>query len=159
MMRSRMTTTLALVATIASGTLLGCRASGPDDPRETVIALFGAMEKNDQATIARLLDLPALMRNTAEDYAVTTDQPRVFHSPQEILDDLTGDGLTKQRWFSLQRIINNAFVEGDAATVEVTFVDKEHSKGYRTNFGVHKFNGKWRIFSFKTFAEQPQSEN
>lgn len=159
MIRSRNIMQLALVAIFSVGALAGCGDSGPNNARETVIALFGAMEKNDQASIAHLLDLPALMRNTTEDYAVTTDNPRVFTNPQEILNDLTGDGLTKRRWFAMQRIINNAFVEGDAATVEVTFVDKEQSKGYRTNFGVHKINGKWRIYSFKTFTEPGQAEN
>jgi len=150
---------VAMAALMAASIVGGCSESGPTNPRETVIAFFGAMEKNDQATLARLLDLPALMRNKSEDYAVTADQPRVFTNPQDILNDLTNDGLTKTRWFTMQRIINDAFVEPETATVEVTFVDKEHSKGYRTNFGLHKVNGKWRIYSFKTFQESGQSEN
>ncbi len=158
MMRSRMIH-LVLLATIAIALVAGCSDSGPTNPRETVFALFGAMEKNDQATIARLLDLPALMKNKAEDYAVSTDEPRVFTNPQDILNDLTNEGLTKSRWFAMQRIINDATVEAETATVEVTFVDKEHSRGYRTNFGLHKVNGKWRIYSFKTLQEPGQSEN
>ena len=42
---------------------------------------------------------------------------------------------------------------GETATVEVTFVDKEESQGYRTKFGLHLKNGEWRIYSFKTFTE------
>lgn len=128
----------------------GCAENSQDDPRQTVISFFGAMEKNDPATLARLLDLSELMRNTREDYAVSTDQPRVFVNPKEILDDLTNDGLTKRRWFSMQRIIGNSDVQPETATVEVTFVDKQQSKGYLTKFGLHKTNGKWRIYSFKT---------
>jgi hypothetical protein len=74
----------------------------------------------------------------------------VFTSPEQILEDLTGDGLTKRRWFSLQRIINKVDVTGETATVEVTFVDKERSKAYLTRFGVHVVNGKWKVYSFKT---------
>ena len=150
---------LALATLAAAMLVVGCSESGPTNPRDTVFAFFGAMEKNDQASLAHLLDLPALMRNKAEDYAVSTDEPRIFTNPQDILNDLTNDGLTKTRWFSMQRIIADATVEPETATVEVTFVDKEHSKGYRTNFGLHKVNGKWRIYSFKTFQEPGQAEN
>lgn len=138
--------------------LAGCGGGGSVGPRETVISFFGAMEKNDQAALAHLLDLPSLMQNTREDYAVSTDSPRVFHSPQEILGDLTNDGLTKQRWFSYQRIIGDADIYEDAATVEVTFVDKERSRAYLTRFGLHKVNGTWKIYSFKTTQAAQQGD-
>lgn len=130
---------------------LGCSGSDQSDPRQVVISFFGAMERNDQAALAHVLDLASLMRNTTEDYAVSTDSPRTFTDPRQILNDLTNDGLTKTRWFSMQRIINDAQITGETATVEVTFVDKKASMGYRTKFGLRKTNGKWRIFSFKTF--------
>jgi len=109
------------------------------------------MEKNDQAALTYLLDLPELMRNIDEDYAIQTDSPRVFTSPQQILDDLTGDGLTRRTWFSLQRIISKTEMTSETtALVEVTFVDKEKSTGYLTRFGLHEVNGKWKIYSFRT---------
>jgi hypothetical protein len=133
--------------------LVGCSSKGSSDPRKVVMSFFGAMERDDQATLAHLLDLAELMKNTEEDYAVQTDHPRVFTNPKEILDDLTGDGRTKQLWFKHQRIVNEAAVMGDHATVEVTFIDKESSRGYMTKFGLHRVSGKWKIYSFKTFAE------
>ncbi len=148
---------LIAIGVISAFTFSGCGGSEQDDPRQVVISFFGAMEKNDKATLARVLDLPELMRNTREDYSVATDTPRVFTDPQQILNDLTDSGLTKQRWFSYQRIINNASVQGDAATVEVTFVNKEVGKAYLTKFGLHRVNGRWRIYSFKTF-ESPGTE-
>ena len=127
----------------------GCGGSGPTDPRETVITFFGAMEKDDQAALAHLLDLAALMKNTQSDYALQSDEPRQFTSPVEILEDLTGNGLTKQRWFSMQRIVNRAEINGDQATVEVSFADKSSDKIYLTKFGLHIAEGKWKIYSFK----------
>jgi hypothetical protein len=138
---------------LGASILAGCTGPDLNDPRQVVIAMFGAMEKNDQAALAHLLDLPELMKTSADDYALQTDNPRTFHDPQEILKDLTDDGQTKKRWFSLQRIINNAQIMGETATVEVTFVDKDASQGYRTAFGLHKRNGKWRIYSFQTMQE------
>lgn len=158
-MRVKGITPALAVLLLAAFILSGC-SGGPSqsDPRKVVISLFGAMEKNDQAALARILDLPALMKNTQSDYAIQTDSPRVFTSPKEILDDLTDDGKTKKRWFSYQRIVNQAEVTGDHATVEVTFVDKAASKGYMTKFGLEKENGKWRIYSFNTFQQAPSSE-
>ena len=144
------TKAIGLLVVIAVVMLVGCSGRDQSDPRQVVISFFGAMERNDQASLAHLLDLASLMRNTSEDYAVSTDEPRKFTNPQEILNDLTNDGLTKTRWFSMQRIVNNAAVMEEVATVEVTFVDKQNSQGYRTHFGLRKENGLWRIYSFKT---------
>ncbi len=129
----------------------GCSTgSGPADPRAAVISMFGAMEKNDKPALAHLLDLAELMKASQEDYALKTDQPRQFSSPEDILEDLTGEGKTKKRWFALQRIVSDVEVNGDQAEVEVTFVDKDESKGYRTKFGLHIVNDRWKIYTFKT---------
>jgi hypothetical protein len=143
----------AIIVSIMALATIGCGSGQQTDPRQTVIALFGAMEKDDKAALTRILDLAELMQTINEDYALQTDSPRTFTNPQQILDDLTGDGKTKQTWFSLQRIINKAEIHGDVATVEVTFVDKERSRGYMTRFGLHKKNDKWRIYSFSMMNE------
>ena len=72
-------------------------------------------------------------------------------------NDLTGDGRTKERWFALQRIIADVEIRGDVADVGVSFVDKEASKGYLTKFGLHRVNGKWKIFSFKNVSDYDQN--
>ncbi|MBD3331241.1 hypothetical protein GF356_00200 [candidate division GN15 bacterium] len=150
----RLFISVVLVAALALSTgLIGCESNKQTDPKQTVIALFGAMEKDDKAALTRILDLAELMQTINEDYALQTNNPRTFSNPQEILDDLTGEGKTKQTWFSLQRIINTTDIQGDVATVEVTFVDKERSRGYMTRFGLHKKNDKWRIYSFKMMNE------
>ncbi|MBD3403495.1 hypothetical protein GF420_11410 [candidate division GN15 bacterium] len=149
------TTGIALAALLLLGLIAACGGTpSPDTPKKTVIAMFGAMERNDQAALAHLLDLTALMKETNRDYALASDSARTFTSPQQILEDLTNDGLTKRRWFSMQRIVNEAQVTGDAATVDVTFHDKQSGIAYLTKFGVHKVNDKWKIYSFKT-EEQP----
>ncbi|RME22591.1 MAG: hypothetical protein D6800_10845 [Candidatus Zixiibacteriota bacterium] len=157
MLRVRLLMLSVLAAALGMSGFVGCGDTTQSDPRQTVIAMFGAMEKNDQARLAHLLDLKELMTNTENDYALNSDEPRVFTNPQQILEDLTNDGLTKTRWFSYQRIVNKAEVMGDVATVGVTFVDKEKSKGFITKFGLHKVNGKWKIYSFKTESAPPES--
>lgn len=127
-----------------------CSPENPQTtPKDTVISLFGAMDKNDQPALAHILDLAYMMSNTTKDYALSGgDEPRVFTNPQKILEDLTNEGLTKTKWFSMQRIINKVDIVGESATVEVTFVDKDASKGYQTKFGLHFVNNKWKIYSF-----------
>ena len=144
---------LMVVVTVGAMLLIACGGTDLSDPRQTVISLFGAMEKDDEAALTHLLDLPELMRQSQEDYAVQREDARVFTNPEQVLKDLTGDGETKRIWFAHQRIVANAAIIGETATVEVTFVDKEASQGYRTKFGLHLKNGEWRIFSFKTFTE------
>jgi len=148
----RYATILFVAALGCLAALAGCSGSKPSDPKATVIAMFGAMEKDDRATLAHLLDLSELMKNYNQDYALQTDEPRKFTNPEQILDDLTDGGETKERWFSLQRIVNEVSVQGDQATVEVTFVDKQSSHGYRTKFGLHKVQGRWKIYSFNVLT-------
>ena len=139
-----------LVIVAAALLAVACSGSKMENPRQVVIAMFGAMEKNDKAALTHVLDLAELAKTANEDYALSKREARVFTSPQQILEDLTDDGETKRRWFSLQRIVNTAEVQGDQASVEVTFVDKEESRGYLTKFGLHRIDGTWRIYSFRT---------
>ncbi len=133
--------------------LLSCSNSGTRSPKETVIRLFGAMERDEKAAILNLVDISALMEISGEDYALKSDNPRTFHNPEDILNDLTGDGLTKTRWFSLQRIIGKVEIVGDTAFVEVSFIDKEKSKQYYNKFGLHKKDNNWKIYNFRTISQ------
>jgi len=143
---------LFLIISAVLLTMYGCAQKGNDSPKETVIKLFGAMEKNDTGAIVHLADIPSLMRIRGEDYALATDSPRVFHDPMEMLNDLTGEGLTKTRWFSMQRIIGDTEIKGDSAFVEVSFINKRINMQYYNKFGLFLADGKWKIYSFKTVA-------
>jgi hypothetical protein len=143
-----------LLIIIALSLYIGCAGvGGGDSPKDTVIKLFGAMERNDRAAIIRLLDLPALMSITDADYALQRDKPRVFRNPEKLLDDLTNDGLTKTKWFEMQRVIGKTEIKGDTAFVEVSFISKETNIQYYNKFGLHQKNDQWRIYSFRTIAE------
>ncbi|UCC44393.1 MAG: hypothetical protein JSU65_00230 [Candidatus Zixiibacteriota bacterium] len=157
-MSSRLLISLMLIPGIGLAVqMCGCVSTNMEDPKQVVIAMFGAMEKNDQAALAHLLDLTELMKDESSHYALQGGEARLFTNPQEILDDLTNEGQTKQRWFSLQRIINKSEMMGDNATVEVTFVDKDASRGYLTKFGLKRIHGRWKIYSFQTEQQAPES--
>ncbi len=152
---TRLSMTVAVVLTTI--VLSACSQTQSDDPKQVVIAMFGAMEKDDKAALIRLLDIPELMKETGTDYATQSGQPRVWTNPEQILEDLTGDGQTKTVWFKHQRIVNAAKITGESATVEVTFMNKETSRAYLTKFGLHKKHDKWLIYSFNTVEQRSQS--
>lgn len=131
------------------GLIISCGSGDDASPKDVVIKLFGAMERNDRGTIVHVIDLPELMNKESEDYALQTDRPRVFHNPEELLDDLTDDGLTKTRWFAMQRVIGQTQILGDSATVEVSFINKSTDVQYYTKFGLHRKNNRWKIYSFR----------
>lgn len=128
----------------------GCGDDVEQSPKQVVIKLFGAMERNDKAAVANALDLVALLETRDRDYALDLEQPREMRTPTDILDDLTGNGQAKTVWFSLQRVIGAEEIMGDTAYVEVSFVKKETGTQYYNKFGMHKVGQRWRIFSFKT---------
>jgi len=141
----------------AGGALFSCAESVSESPRKVVIELFGAMERNERAELAGVVDIAALMEPRQYDYALNLEKPRVFTSPQEIFADLTDSGLTKQTWFKYQRIVGDEEISGDTAYVDVSFVDKETGKQTFNKFGVRKIGQVWRIFSFRTLVA-PQDE-
>ncbi len=145
-----MRNTVLLLLLVFTVSMIGCSNTSYNQPKQVVISMFGAMEKDDKAALAYILDLPELMKITNDDYALNSDNPRMFTSPQQILEDLTEDGKTKTRWFSYQRIINKEEITGSTAMVEVTFVDKDKSQAYMVKFGLHIVNEKWKIYSFNT---------
>lgn len=152
-MRRLLPIILVFVSNLLIFILLACSGSESRNPKETVIRLFGAMERDEKAAILNLVDVPALMEISGEDYGLNSENPRTFHNPEDILNDLTGDGLTKTRWFSMQRIIGRVEIVGDTAYVEVSFVDKENSKQYYNKFGLHKKNNNWKIYNFRTISQ------
>ncbi len=156
--RRNMAFTVMFCLLIAGGALFSCAESASESPRKVVIELFGAMERNERAELAGVLDIAALMAPRQYDYALNLEKPRVFTSPQEIFADLTDSGLTKQTWFKYQRVVGDEEISGDTAYVDVSFVDKETGKRTFNKFGVRKVGQLWRIFSFRTLVAPPESK-
>ncbi|MFH1699000.1 MAG: hypothetical protein ABIE07_00300 [Candidatus Zixiibacteriota bacterium] len=142
-----------LLALILAGIMIisGCssKPNTDQDPRKVVINFFGAMEANDDKAIAHYIDFERMMKPQTTDYALSGDTARKFSLPTDIIDDLMDGGLTKKRWFSMQRIVNNSENFGDSASVEVSFINPTTNTQYLTKFGLRKINDTWKIYSFK----------
>ena len=63
-----MTVRITIISLLLFVMAISCGES-QDSPRNTVIHLFGAMERNDRAAVNDLLDLPSLMQEGPQDWA------------------------------------------------------------------------------------------
>lgn len=128
----------------------GSKVDTDQNPRRIVIKMLKAMEDNDREKLAYYLDFSTLLKPGNRDYALQMDSVRQFQTPDDILDDLSEDGLTYERWMAMQRIVANDSITpgGDTAFVEVSFISKETNKQYYNKWGLCKKNKIWKIFSF-----------
>lgn len=135
--------------------LSGCSSKGDTEPnaRRVVVKMLKAVEDNDRDALMHYLDFASLLRPGYRDYALQMDSIRTFKTPNDILDDLTEGGLTRERWLSMQRIVGNDSLSGDSAFVEVSFISKETNKQYYNKWGLRKVNNIWKIFSFGVLRE------
>ena len=129
---------------------MGCspKVDTSSDPRQIVLNMFRAMDASDRSALARYLDFPSLLKSGGADYALQMDSVRSFTDPEQLLNDLCKGGLTNTRWSLMQRVVGEAKESGDSAIVDVSFLDRSSGTQYLTRFGLQKFGGVWRIFSF-----------
>lgn len=66
-----------------------------------------------------------------------------------LLQDLTSQGKTGQKWISSQIVIGQTEIMGDSALVEVSFIDKKTSIQYYNKFGLYYKDGAWKIYAFR----------
>jgi len=151
--------TISLVIIVAAIMMLvGCssKVNTEIDPRRVVMNMFGAMEENNREDLAHYLDFSQMLGRADRDYALSGDSARVFYTTEEILADLVDGGLTKKRWFSMQRVVGECTQSGDSALVEVSFIDQSNGTQYYTKFGLRSINGVWKIYSFRAINTEEQ---
>ncbi len=160
MMRKSLVAVVIMISMISILTMLsGCgggrgNTSAEEDARRTVIRFFGAMQESDREYIAEHLDFDAVLSNTNRDYALQMDSVRTFESSEEIIDDLTEGGLTYDKWFAMQRVVNDVNAENDTALVTVSFISPETNTQYLNKWGLYRTDeGIWKIFNFKMIGD------
>ena len=141
---------LSVLVVLALLIIWGCSSgvNTDSDPRRVVIKMFNAMENNEREDLAHFLDFAALLKSHGRDYALQMDSARAFRSAEEILDDMVDSGLTKIRWFGMQKVVGSSEIMGDTALVEVSFINKKTDTQYYNKFGLHRINDRWKIYSF-----------
>lgn len=125
------------------------------DPQQAVVKFMRAVEQDKRAELAHYLDLPSFIGPRTVDITMS-DTVRQFDNPEQVLDDLSKGGLTYTRWMQMQRVVGKGEILGDTALVEMSFISKETGKQYYNKWGLRRYNGSWKIYSFRMMAPEEE---
>ncbi len=130
--------------------VLGCAlvACGPQDtPRKATFGFIYAVLDGDSLEIERRLDLDAMVaKRMAEFPPADTVTPEKLR--RTLIGNLTGDGGTRQFWKNQRIVINQDFVNGDSAQVEMTFIDQTTGKMEYSMVYLYRNQGRWRVYFY-----------
>jgi len=119
------------------------------DPRKSVKKLITAVDQSDTTALKEYLDLDELLRERLEGFSEEVKEELIPKLRQGILEDLTGDGLTRMSWKNSLLVVGKSEVIGDSATVEVTFINKLSGTKDYTKMGLYFKDGKWKIYNLR----------
>lgn len=130
--------------------IVGCLlvACGPGEtPRKVTFDFIYAVLDGDSAAIEQYLDLDAMIsRRMAEFPPPDTVTPEMLR--RTLMANLTGDGGTRQHWKNQRIVVNQEFVEGDSARVEMTFIDQTTGKMEYSMVYLYRRDGRWRVYFY-----------
>jgi hypothetical protein len=119
------------------------------DPRNTVKKFIEAVDQSDTTATGKLLDFRELLRGSLEGISEKEKEELFPELRQNILKDLSGEGITRMTWKNSLLVVGKSEVVGDSATVEVTYINKLSGTKNYTKMGLHFIGGKWKIYNFK----------
>ena len=127
--------------------LAGC--SSQPSPRQVTMEFVGSVVEDDSLAIERLLDIEMMVERRMMEIPPTdsTQTPEYFRD--RIIENLTGDGGTRQLWKEHRLVVNDEEIAGDTAQVELTLMDQE--RGIIQYLLVYLYRGQdgsWRVFKY-----------
>ncbi len=134
-----------IIAMTAVSILAAC---GPKEtPRKAAFDFIYAVLDGDSLAIEHHLDLDAMVtRRMTEFTPADTLTPEVLR--RILIGNLTGDGGTRLLWKNQQIIVNQEFVNGDSAQVEMTFIDQTTGKTEYSMIYLYRTQGRWRVYFY-----------
>ena len=127
-------------------------SSGPS-PKDTVFEFIDAVKAADSTKIFSILDLDSYVAMTSEgnmpamSSADSVEALKAYRI--KTIDSLLRDGELRHRWMTYQIVVNNEYIKGDTANVEVSFLDQSGYQLY-TQIQLHRQPNKtWRVVFFK----------
>lgn len=125
--------------------LVGC---GPQEtPRKATFDFIFAVLDGDSLGIERRLDLDAMVaKRMAEFPPADTITPEKLR--RTLIGNLTGNGGTRMFWKNQRIVINQEFINGDSAQVEMTFIDQTTGKMEYSMVYLYRSQGRWRVYFY-----------
>jgi len=119
------------------------------DPRETIKKLITAVDESDTSALIKYLDFKEILRESLEGFSEKDKEEFFPQLRQQLLKDFSGEGFTRMSWKNSLLVVGKSEVEGDSATVEVTYINKLSGTKDYTKMGLHLKEGKWKIYNLK----------
>lgn len=120
------------------------------DPRNAVKKFIESVDQSDTTAMRELLDFRELLRASLEGISEKEKEKLLPELRQNILKDLSGEGITRMTWKNSLLVVGKSEVLGDSATVEVTYINKLSGTKNYTKMGLHFKEGRWKIYNFKS---------
>jgi hypothetical protein len=118
-------------------------------PRVVVMDFIEAVNKADTASLTQYLDLDKFTQEKLKELP-DSQRAAVFSGMKEQLwQNFLGTGGTRLRWQNKMIVVNKEDVQGDSASVEVTFVDQKTGITQYTRARLYRKDGRWWIYFIK----------
>lgn len=123
--------------------LAGCSRQSP---RDVTFKFINAVLDGDSLAILEYLDIDGMVEKRMQLIPDTLETPESLR--EKILQNLTGDGLTRTNWLKQKIVVNREIVQGDSAKVEMTFMDESANRIDYSMVYLYRKDGRWRIYFY-----------
>jgi len=118
-------------------------------PRVVVMDFMEAVNTDDTTTIEKYLDLDRFTQEKLKDLPPEQRAEAFPKIREQLRNNLLGSGGTRLKWQNKMIVVNKETIEGDEASVEVTFVDQKTGLTLYTKTKLYKKDKAWKIYYFK----------
>lgn len=122
---------------------------GQQSPRQVTMEFVGSVIEDDSLAIEELLDIEMMVEYRLKEIPPTDSAQTPEYFRNRIIQNLTGDGGTRQLWKEHRLVVNDEAIVGDTAHVELTLMDQE--RGIIQYLLVYLYrtpDGAWRVFKY-----------
>jgi hypothetical protein len=125
---------------------VGC-GSKPS-PRQVTMDFVGSVVEGDSAAIEHLLDIDLMVKERMKEIPPTDSTQTAQYFRNRIIQNLTGDGGTREFWKEHRLVVNDEAIKGDTAQVELTLLDPKRGNIQYLMVYLYRTKNGWRVFKY-----------
>jgi len=127
--------------------ILGDCSPGPS-PREVTFEFIYAVLDGDSTAVLHYLDLERMVEKRMQEVPPTDSALTPADLRTKILQNLTGDGLTRAHWQNQRIVVNKEIIEEDSAAVEMTFIDQTTGRIEYSMVYLYRKDNRWWVYFY-----------